>query len=176
MRRREILAALLAPALLPRAAAAQAGAPRMRPLTTALFRIDAPEKDWRLLPGGVNTLGALVHKDDAATIIIEREVLQIALAATEVDANFAELEMTTIREREVTGTSFTSRLDQSGRRRAVVDYQRRGREGAEQVRVYVLVQGKQLYRLVCVAPAAQFARFLPVFQASCTSFMPLEAA
>ena len=175
LRRRDLLATILVPVMMSSSAAAQSGSVRTRTTTTARFRIDLPEKDWRLLPAGVNTLGLLVHKDNNASIVIEHEMLQIALAPQEVDANFAELEMTTIREREMTGTGFTSRLDAAARRRAVVDFQRRGPDGAEQVRVFVLVQGKRLYRLVCVSPASQFSRYAAVFQTVCASFTPLDA-
>jgi predicted Zn-dependent protease len=57
----------------------------------------------------------------------------------------------------------------------VVDFQRRARDGAEQVRVFVLVEGKHLYRLICVAPASQFSKYAPVFQVVCGSFTPLDS-
>jgi len=178
LRRRDLLATMLAPVLLSGSAAAQSGGAtvRTRPVTTAHFRINLPENDWRLLPAGINTLGCLVHKDSTAAIVIEHELLQISLAPEEVDANFAELEMATIREREMTGTGFARRLDQTGRRRAVVDFQRRAPGGTEQVRVFVLVQGKHLYRLVCASQASQFTRYEAVFQVVCGSFTPLDAA
>lgn len=176
LRRRDLLAAMLVPAIGSRAVLAQSrSAVRTRPMSTAHFRIDVPEKDWRLLSGGLNTLGIIVHKDHAAEIVIEHELLQIALAPEEVNATFVEFELATIRERETTGSGFTSRVDQAGRRRAIVDFQRRGRDGQEQVRVFVVVEGKHLYRLVCVATAGQFARYAPIFQAVCGSFTPLVA-
>ena len=175
LRRRDLLGAMLAPLLAARAVLAQSPV-RMRPASTTHFRIGVPEKDWRLLSAGLDTLGGVVHKDGAAAIIIEHELLQIALAPEEVDATFVELELATIKERETTGSGFTSRLDAAGRRRAVVDFQRRGGDGAEQVRVFVVVEGKHLYRLVCVAPASQFARHAAVFQAVCGSFTPLAAS
>lgn len=174
LRRRDLLASMLGPVVSAAVVAAQSPV-RTRPTSTAHFRIDLPEKDWRLLSAGINTLACVIHKDDAASIVIEYELLQIALRPEEVDANFADLEMTTIREREMTGTAFASRVDTAGRRRAIVDFQRRTPAGPEQVRVFVVVQGKQLYRLVCVAPASQFSKFAPVFQTVCGSFTPLDA-
>lgn len=172
LRRRDLLAAVLAPVMASTLVSAQS-AVRTRPVSTAQFRVGVPEKDWRLLSGGLNTLGSIVHKDGAAAIFIEHELLQIALAPEEIDATFVEFELATIKERETTGTGFTARVDPAGRRRAVVDFQRGGRDGAEQVRVFVVVQGKHLYRLVCVAPVSQFARQAQVFQAVCDSFTPL---
>jgi hypothetical protein len=174
LRRRDLLAAMLAPVITSRLVSGQS-AVRTRPVSTAHFRVGMPEKDWRLLPAGLNTLGSVVHKDGAAAIVIEHELLQIALAAEEVDATFVEFEVAAIKERETAGSGFTARVDPSGRKRAIVDFQRRGSDGAEQVKVFVVVQGKHLYRLVCVAPAGQFARHAPVFQAVCDSFTPLDA-
>jgi hypothetical protein len=177
LRRRDLLAIALAPMTAARAVGAQSGASavRTRPVSTTRFRLGLPEKDWRLLSAGLNTLGSVVHKDGAAAIVIEHELLQIALKPEEVDANFTELEVAMIKERETTGSGFQSRLNPAGRRRAIVDFQRRGSNGPEQVRVFVMVEGKHLYRLVCVAPANQFARYAPIFDAVGGSFTPLDA-
>ncbi len=175
LRRRDLCATLLLPVIASTAAMAQSGgaAVRTRPVSTQHFRIGVPEKDWRLMSAGLATLGAVVHKDGAAAIVIEHELLQIALAPEEIDANFVELELATIKERETAGSGFTARVDPDGRRRVIVEFQRRGRNGAEQVRVYVVVDGKHLYRLVCVAPAAEFSRYAAVFQAVSGSFTPV---
>ncbi len=173
--RRRLLGALVAPLVVSTAPAAQSGgqAVRTRSVSTPRFRLDIPEKDWRLLPGGVCTHGCLAHKDNAVAIVIEHELMQIALTADEIDQNFADLELAAVRERETTGTAFVARLGQAGPRRAVVvDYRR----GGEQVRVYVLLHGRHLYRLVCVAPSGQFTRYEPTFQVVCGSFTPLDAA
>jgi hypothetical protein len=176
LRRRDLLTTIVAPIIASRGVLAQSGSTvRTRPVSTRHFRIDMPEKDWRLLPGGLDTLGIIVHKDQAAGIVIEHELLQIALAPEEINATFVEFELATIRERETTGSGFSSRIDPAGRRRAVIDFQRHGRDGAEQVRVFVIVEGKHLYRLVCVAPASQFARYAPVLQVVCGSFTPIVA-
>ena len=175
-RRRDLLMTLLAPMLVPGVALAQSrSAVKTRSQSTVHFRVDVPEKDWRLVSGGINTLGIIVHKDGAAAVLVEHEALQIALKPEEVDATFADLEASTIKERELTGTGFTSRVDKGGAtQRAVVDFQRRASAGLEQVRLFVLVNGKHLYRLVCVAPAAQFKNFEPAFQAVASSFTPLD--
>ncbi len=175
--RRRLLGAV-AGAFVPAALAAQSpGAPRTRPASTPKFSIDLPEKDWRLLPGGLQLLGCVVHKDGAAVLVIEHELLQIALTSDEIDGNFAELELGELKEREPAGSAFTSQIAQVGRRRMVtVDFERRGSSGAEHVRVYVALQGRHLYRLVCVAPSPQFARYAPVFQAMCGSFTTLGTA
>lgn len=173
LRRRELLAALLVPIVAPRLSAQSAV--RTRTVSTTHFRIGVPEKDWRLVSAGLNTLGSIVHKDGAAAIVIEHELLQIALAPEEVNATFVEFELATIKEREATGSGFTARVDPAARRRAIVEFQRKAPDGAEQLKVFVVVQGKHLYRLVCVAPASQFVRYAQVFQTVCDSFTPLDA-
>lgn len=176
LRRRDLLVTLLAPMAASSVVIAQSVKPvRAVPVSTTHFRIDVPEKDWHLLPAGLNTLGSVAHKDGAAAIIIEHELLQIALTPDEVGTTFLELELATIKERETTGSGFSSRIDPSGRRRAIVEFQRRGRAGAEQVREFVVVEGKHFYRLVCVAPASQFSRYAPIFQSVCDSFTPLDS-
>ena len=174
--RRHVLLSLAASLTVPAALTGQqkpvAGAKPEAP--TARFLLDVA-KDWRLMPGGLRTLGYVAHKDGAAVLIIESEQLQIALSSDEIDGNFADLELADLKEREAGGSAFTSQIAQVGRRRMVmVDYQRRG--GVEHVRVYVVVQGRTLYRLVCVAPAPQFARYSPMFQAMSASFTALDAA
>jgi len=175
--RRRLLGSLVG-ALMPAALVAQArGGARTRPASTPKFSIDLPEKDWRLLPGGVQVLGCVAHKDDAAVLLVEHELLQIALTSDEIDGNFADLELAELKERASTGSAFAGQIAQVGRRRMVmVDYERRGSGGGEHVRVYVVLQGRHLYRLVCVAPSAQFTRFAPVFQAMCGSFTTLGTA
>jgi hypothetical protein len=175
--RRRLLGALVAPLVVSRAAAAQSGgqAVRTRSASTPRFRINIPEKDWRLLPGGICTHGCLAHKDNAVAIVIEHELMQIALSSDEIDRNFGELELAAIREREPSVSQFAARIEQVGTRRSVIVDYRRGAGGAEQVRVFVLLHGRHLYRLVCVAPSGQFARYEPTFQTVCGSFAPSDA-
>ena len=175
--RRRLLGSLVG-ALVPGALAAQPrGGARTRPASTPKFSIDLPEKDWRLLPGGLQVLGCVAHRDDTAVLLIEHELLQIALTSDEIDGNFAELELGELKEREPAGSAFASQIAQVGRRRMVmVDFERRGSAGSEHVRVYVVLQGRHLYRLVCVAPSPEFTRYAPVFQAMCGSFTTLGTA
>ena len=79
---------------------------RTRPFVTPRFRLDLPEKDWRVVPGGVNTLATLVNKDGTASVVIEQETLQIALGPEEIDDNFVQLEVAAIQERETRRTGL----------------------------------------------------------------------
>jgi hypothetical protein len=176
--RRRVLGALVAPLLMPAVASAQSRSPvRTRPASTSRFRINVPQKDWRLLPGGICSHGSLAHKDSTVAIVIEHEMLRLALGPEEIDKNFAELELAALKEREAPGATFEVSVAPLGGRRAVtIDYQRRGLSAAERVRVYVVVEKIHLYRLICVAPANQFARHEATFQAVCSSFAPVETA
>ncbi len=179
LRRRDLLTTLVGSLVIPASAAAQSRdgtSVRTRPASTLRFRIDLPEKDWRLVAGGVSTLGSLAYRDDGVAVVIEHSLLQIALTADELDDTFVELEVGELKEREPTGTAFAGQIVPAGTRRMVtVDYQRPGTGGTDQIRVYVLLQSRHMYRLICVAPSGQFARHLPAFQAMCGSFTPLGA-
>ena len=176
-RRRRLLTTLVG-SLVPASVGAQSrgtGA-RSRAVSTPQFRMDLPDKDWRLVVGGLSTMGSVVYKDDGVAVVIEHSLLQIALAPDEIDGTFVELEVGELKERESTGTAFSGKIVQVGTRRIVtVDYQRRGVGGTDQVQVFVLLLGRHVYRLVCVAPSMAFARHLPTFQAMCASFTPLGA-
>lgn len=172
--RRQLLAALATAMVAPaRATAQNPSSIKSRPASTPRFRVDLPEKDWRLVPGGVNTLGVVAHREAPVAIVIEHELLTIALRAEEIDNAFAELEVAAIKEREPGATGLVGAVTPvGGRRMVVVDYQRRGVSGPERVQLYVLVQDRHLYRLVCTAPSTVFTRYQPVFQSVSASFIP----
>jgi hypothetical protein len=172
--RRRILTTIAAPLVVASPSAGQSrGSLRTRPVATPRFRVTLPDKDWRLLPGGINTVACVSHKDDDAAIVIERELLEIPLTADDIDSHFVDLEVGALTEGESAGSGFRGQVAQvEGRRMVVVDYQRVGAAAGEQVRVYVLVLGRHLYRLACVAPVRTFATHAPVFQLVCGSFSP----
>jgi hypothetical protein len=173
--RRRILTAIAAPLVVtvPAAAQSRGSSLRTRPVATPRFRVTLPDKDWRLVPGGISTLACVVHKDDDAAIVIEHELLEIALTADDIDSHFVDLEVGGLKEGESSGSGFRGQVAQlEGRRMVVVDYQRVGAVAGEQVRIYVLVQGRHLYRMACVAPVRAFASHAPVFQLVCGSFSP----
>jgi hypothetical protein len=97
--RRRVLGAIVAPLLMPAVAPAQSRSTvRTKPAATPRFRINVPEKDWRLLPGGICSHGSLAHKDSTVAIVIEYEQLRLALGAEEIDKNFAELELAALNQ------------------------------------------------------------------------------
>lgn len=155
-------------------AAADSVPPRTRPFVSPRFKLDLPEKDWRVVGGGVNTLATLVQKD-GASVVIEQETLQIALAPEEIDNNFVQLEVGAIQEREIAGSGFQGKVIGRGRQPVVViDYQRRGFAGPEVVRLFVSISGQRLTRLVCSAPPALFTKLEATFTQISVSVQPVE--
>jgi hypothetical protein len=135
------------------------------------FTCAYPSKDWDIVPGGAASLVAVTHKKHEATIVIEYQPMQIELAPSEVDDNFAKLEVEPITSRQSEVTGLTSKiLDVSGHRAIVIEYSRRGAMGPEHVRQYSLLIGKNLYRVIGSAPNASFEKYAPTFEVAAQSF------
>lgn len=128
------------------------------------FSLQYPAKDWLLVPGGGASLVVLTQKKNEATVTIEYQPLQIQLEPGEIDAEFAKIEAEPIEQHQPTAEGVKSDVTESdGRKIIVINFTRRGATGAERVRQYSLPIGQQMYRIVCSAPAAQFAKYEPVF-------------
>lgn len=141
------------------------------------FTLQYPSKDWLLVPGGGASLVTLTQKKSEATVTIEYQPLQLELAPSEIDQNFAQIEAEPVAQHQPTADGVKSQVvDDGGRKVIVIDFTRRGVTGAERVRQYSLPMGKQLYRIVCSAPAAQFAKYEPVFANIVKTFSVAGAA
>jgi hypothetical protein len=135
------------------------------------FTLQYPAKDWFAVPGGGASLVVLTQKKQEATVTIEFQPLQLELAPAEIDDSFAQIEAEPVTQHQPTAEGLKSKVaDSNGRRVVVIDFTRRGVMGTEQVRQYSLPIGKQLYRIVCVSPAALFGRYEPVFANVVNSF------
>jgi hypothetical protein len=129
-----------------------------------LFTVQYPSKDWQVVPGGSASLVAFTQKKAEATVVIEYQALTLELAPTEIDEGFAQIEAEPIAQHQPTATDVASHIAEAdGRKVIVIDYNRKGIAGAEKVRQYSLPIGKQMYRIVCSAPAALFAKYEPTF-------------
>jgi hypothetical protein len=135
------------------------------------FTFEIPAKDWEPIPGGASSLVTLTQKKREATVVVEYQPLHLELEASEIDDNFAKLEAEPIsaRQSDVNGVGMRL-MDVGSQRVVVVDFSRKGVNGPERVRQYSLPVGKHLYRLVCSAPTAQFAKYEPVFVAMVETF------
>jgi PsbP len=135
------------------------------------FTFEYPYKDWETVPGGTSSLVALAQKKREAAVVVEYQPLRLELAPNEIDQDFAKLEAEPVTSRQPNAADVTVKLIDVGSTRViVVEYTRKGIAGAERVRQYSLPLGKQLYRLVCSAPAALFAKHEPTFAAMVESF------
>jgi hypothetical protein len=135
-------------------------------------RFEYPKKDWEIVPrasaavvpGATAPIVSVVQKKREAAVVIEQTKLHQPLAVDDITDLFSQLEMDSIRERQPQATDIRAKLvDASGRRLAILTYGRPGVGGAERVRQYSIPAGADLFRLTCVATAAQFARYEAVF-------------
>ena len=143
--------------------------------TDAPVQLDSPKKDWMVLPSSGSVLIVLASKKGDAVVLVERTTLRQALEASDITDLFAQIETDAIKERQPKAADFQSKVLDSGDRRLVaVQYSRPGVLGSERVRQYSLAVGKQLYRVTCIASAAQFAAYDPVFSHIAASFNATE--
>lgn len=142
-----------------------------------LFTVQYPSKDWQVVPGGSASLVAFTQKKAEATVVIEYQTLQLELAPTEIDDGFAQIEAEPIAQHQPTATDVQGRIaDADGRKVVVIDYNRKGVGGPEKVRQYSMPIGKQMYRIVCSAPAPLFAKYEPTFVTIVRTFAVAGAA
>ena len=135
------------------------------------FTFEYPVKDWETTAGGTSSLVTLAQKKGEAAVVVEYQPLRLELAPSEIDQDFAKLEAEPVTSRQLGAADVTVQLIDVGSNRVIiVDYTRKGIGGAERVRQYTLPLGKQMYRLVCSAPAALFAKHEPTFMAMMQSF------
>lgn len=135
------------------------------------FTCEYPAKDWDVVAGGASSVVTLTQKKHEAAIVVEYQPMQLELASSEIDDNFAKLEAEPIAARQTEVSGLTARiLDVNSHRAVVIEYSRRGAMGPEHVRQYSLPIGKHLYRLIASAPTALFERYAPTFEVVASSF------
>jgi hypothetical protein len=140
------------------------------------FSVDVPRKDWLVVPPAGGLVLAVVHRSGRAAIYIERSKLNQPLGPDDVTDLFAQLEADTVRERQSGASAIEQKLLTAGDRRLVAvqfDIVRGG--GSDRVRQYSFPSGTWLFRVSCTAPAADFAKYEPVFAYVAASFQPVSA-
>ena len=141
------------------------------------FTYEYPAKDWDIVSGGASALVAVTQKKHEATIVVEYQPMQIELAPSEIDENFAKLEVEPISGRQSNVTQLSSKIqDVNGHRAIVIEYSRKGAMGPEHVRQYSLPIGKHLYRVIGSAPTGNFEKYAPTFDVAAQSFVVAGAA
>lgn len=143
-------------------------------LPNGLGAYEAPKKEWVTRPGEGDALAVLSPRRGEAQVVFERTQLNQPLAVDDITDLFAELERDHQQERNPKATAFDVHLFRlgTGLRVAVVQFTRSGARGAERVRVYAYPVGRDLFRLICSAPADRFATYEPVFAHVAVSFEP----
>lgn len=135
------------------------------------FTFEYPTKDWEQIAGGTSSVMTLAQKKREAAVVIEYQPLRLELAPSEIDEEFAKLELEPVTQRQPGATNTGLRLvDMGANKVIVIEYTRKGLSGQETVRQYSLALGKHLYRIVCSAPAASFGKNEPVFTAIVETF------
>jgi hypothetical protein len=144
------------------------------------IRFEYPKKDWEIvprastpvIPGATTPIVSVVQRKREAAVVVEQTKLHQPLALDDITDLFSQLEADSIRERQPQATDVRARLVDvgGGRRLVILTYGRPGVGGAERVRQYSIPAGADLFRLTCVATAAQFARYEAVFAHVAASF------
>lgn len=137
------------------------------------FAIELP-KDWQIVPGHAGIIFTAAEKtknnEAAAAIVLEHMQLQSAL---EISPAVAEVELTTVKEREPSGQDFSQQIREGdGRRYILIQYTRPGFGVQENVVQYSMIVGSIVYRLICIVPAGQLPRYQPKFAHVAASFKP----
>jgi len=142
-----------------------------------MFSLEYPEKDWQVVPGGGSVVLTLAQKGNQAFIVIDHTRSDISLSPDEVGAVFLESERARVASRQSGARVIAATLTTTPAGPvAVLHYTRPGLKAPESVVQYSVPFGQDLFRLICSAQTAQFAKFEPVFVHVATSFLPGAAA
>jgi hypothetical protein len=167
----------------------QANAKNMDPpkVFTGVFQIALP-KNWHMAPGHTGTIFSVVEDtkkwETGGLITLEYMQLQgpfetpliAGLSDKELIATAGEVELKTVRDRELSGKQFSvSLVARNPRIVFFVQYDRPGISGTDDhVAQYSIPIGLVMYRLICIAPAASIERYRPVFAHVAASFQPAK--
>ena len=143
------------------------------------FSLELP-KNWQLVPGYGGILLTAVEKtrnnQATAAIALEQMLLVEPLAVNEIDAVLAGLETAAARQRDPAGQDFDQQVKEAnGRRFVLIQYSRPGLNGMDRVVQYAIPSGRVMYRLICIAPAAQLTeKYQAMFAHVAQSFKPSD--
>ncbi len=135
------------------------------------FTVRYPRKNWQILPGGGSTLATLAEKNGRATVQIEFLRLDQPLRVEEDHDLIVQTESSLIRERQPAARQIqglAARPDLPGM--VSIDFTRPGAAGPERVRQFSVVNGQELYRILCVTRVNDFPKFQASFEQIARSF------
>src|SRR5215203_2753567 len=143
-----------------------------------MFSIELP-KNWQLAPGHTGTIFVSVEKtrrfEVGALISLEYLRLQAPLEPALI-AGASERELKGVQARELSGKGFTSAVKTGTPGQFIlIRYTRPGLSGSEDhVAQYSFPIGTTMYRLICIAPAAEVEKYRPLFAHVAASFTPVR--
>jgi hypothetical protein len=147
---------------------------------TGAFSIELP-KGWQLGSGHMETLFLLTQRtknwEAGAVITLEQIRLQLPLDPA-IMATVSDREMREAQARDSTGKQFSNVVKNGDHGPVIlVQYDRTGMTGVtDHVAQYSMPVGTTMYRLICIAPAAQIEKYRPIFAHVAASFTSLKAA
>lgn len=136
------------------------------------FTLQYPRRDWQVFPGAGSSLVTIGGGKGRASVQIEYLKLNEAIEVGENYELIVGIESDFIRDRQpgagqITGLPMRVELKDI----VVVDYTRPGVSGTDRIRQYSIISGANLFRVSCVAPAAEFPKLEPVFEQIARSFV-----
>lgn len=135
------------------------------------FTIEYPAKDWQPYPGGVESLVSFHQKKGQASVIIERHTLPGVVEQRFVTDTFISLRADEVKAAEPQSSAIEQRVIENGQFKiAVLVYSRPGALGPESLRVYHMLRGRHLYRIICRAVQGQMPAFDAIFAHMAATF------
>lgn len=124
-------------------------------------------KGWQIAPGHSGILMTVAEKTKAnqpgGAIILEQMRLQDSLLPKDLSNATLTFEAASTRERDPAGQNFQQQIKEAseGRRFIFIQYTRPGVYGPDRVTQYSVPAGLILYRVICIVPEAQIAKYQP---------------
>jgi hypothetical protein len=135
------------------------------------FTIEYPAKDWQAFPGGIESVVFLHQKKGLASVVVERRTLDVVAEQRFVNVLFLSLRADEIHKADPAASAIEHRVIEAGEFRiAVLLYSRPGAAGPESLRIYHMLRGRHLYRVVCRAAQGQMPAFETIFAHVAASF------
>jgi hypothetical protein len=135
------------------------------------FTLEYPAKDWTAYPGGITSLVLLHQKKGHASVVVERTTLPVAAEQRFVNDLYLSLRAEELQNAEPQSSAIEQRVIEDGEFRiAVLVYSRPGISSHESLRIYHMLRGRHLYRVICRAAQGQMPQFEAVFAHIAASF------
>ena len=138
-------------------------------------------KGWQIAPGHSGILMTVAEKtrtnQPGGAIILEQMRLQDTLLPKDLSDSTLTFEAASTRERDPAGQNFQQQIKEGseGRRFIFIQYTRPGLYGPDRVTQYSVPAGLTLYRVICIVPDAQLAKYQPTCAHVADSFKATAA-